>query len=120
MPFFARLRQITAGLLGRGVLAWFALTVMAAAAAPLAYAQGLQNICTSTGVPTLAASDDGLPAGGALMHCPLCLPTAPPPLAWSAQPAPAVALSFELRPIASIAPAVWRFAIPPVRAPPML
>ena len=71
-------------------------------------------------LPTLAASDDGLPAGGALMHCPLCLPTAPPPLAWSAQPAPAVALSFELRPIASIAPAVWRFAIPPVRAPPML
>ena len=120
MPFFARLRQITAGLLGRGVLAWFALTVIAAAAAPLAYAQGLPDVCTSAGVPTLAASEDGQPVGGALMHCPLCLPTAPPPLAWSAQPATAVALSFELPPGASIAPTAWRFAIPPARAPPML
>lgn len=120
MPFFARLRQITAGLLGRGVLAWFALTVMAAAAAPLAYAQGLQNICTSTGVPTLAASDDGLPAGGALMHCPLCLPTAPPPAAWSMPPATAVAPAVALRPVAGSTPAVWRFALPPARASPGL
>lgn len=119
MSVFARLRQVTAGLLGRGVLAWFALAVMAAAAAPLAYAQGLQDICTSSGAPTLAAGADGQPAGGALMHCPLCLPTAPPPPAWSAQPAAAEALSFEWRPVAGIAPAARRYAVPPARAPPM-
>lgn len=120
MPFFVRLRQMTAGLPGRGLLAWFALTVMVAAAAPLAYAQGWPDVCSSASGSALAASADGLPAGGALMHCPLCLPTAPPPAAWSMPPATAVAPAVALRPVAGSTPAVWRFALPPARASPGL
>ena len=78
------LRRIATCLLGRCVLAWFALSIGVASAAPLIQSQGFELICTSTGAMKMVAiGDDGgsdHPALGAgHLDCPMCLPHAAPP-----------------------------------------
>lgn len=79
-----RLRRHGAGLLGRGVLLWFALTLGAAMAAPMVNAPALELVCSSAGALKLVVpTDGGVPSSGAShLSCPLCTPTgAPPPVA---------------------------------------
>ena len=92
MTPFARLRRLATRLPGRALLAWFALTLAAAVAAPMAHAGAAQDICTSAGAASLfSAAGGNPPADGSHLDCPLCVPNAPPPpafSAWSATQAP--------------------------------
>lgn len=114
-------RQIAARLLGRWVLAWFALSMAAAVAAPLVQAQGFELICTSTGaVKMIAKGDDG---GGILgaghLDCPMCLPQAAPPPPMLRLPAPTASpLSHALRPVQAARIASVTAAPLPARGPP--
>lgn len=119
MSPFARLRHNAAGLLGRAVLAWFALTLGAAAAASWALPTALQDICTSAGPATLLPAAGTAP-GGQHLNCPMCLPTAPPPPLWPGSPATAAFLSYLLQPAAHASPTARGVAVPPVRGPPAL
>lgn len=119
MSPFARLRHTAAGLLGRVVLAWFALTLGAAAGASWAPHTALQDICTSAGpAALLAAASTAL--GGQHLDCPMCLPTAPPPAVWVGPPATAAFLSYLLQPAENAPPTARGVAVPPVRGPPAL
>ena len=78
------LRRIATCLLGRCVLAWFALSIGVASAAPLIQSQGFELICTSTGAMKMVAigddgSSDHTALGAGHLDCPMCLPHAPPP-----------------------------------------
>lgn len=78
------LRRIATCLLGRCVLAWFALSIGVASAAPLIQSQGFELICTSTGAMKMVAiGDDGgsdhTALGAGHLDCPMCLPHAAPP-----------------------------------------
>ena len=64
--YLQRLRRLAARLLGRCMLAWFALSIAVAAAAPLVAAQDMELICSSTGVVKLIVKgDEGSSAMGA-------------------------------------------------------
>jgi hypothetical protein len=76
-----RLRH--AAFLTRLVLAWFALAVGVAVAAPLVHPQDMQLVCSAGGTVKLVAQDaDGTQASGLhTLDCPLCATmTAPPPV----------------------------------------
>ena len=78
------LRRIATCLLGRCVLAWFALSIGVASAAPLIQSQGFELICTSTGAMKMVAigddgSSDHTALGAGHLDCPMCLPHAAPP-----------------------------------------
>ncbi|MEZ5605851.1 MAG: hypothetical protein R3E52_01655 [Burkholderiaceae bacterium] len=116
-----RLRRHAAGLLGRALLLWLALTLGAATAAPLVNPPTLELVCTSAGALTLVAHDgDGAPGmGAAHLNCPMCLPAgAPPPVA----PAVLPALPQPPRHTRATAPATRRAAASapplPARGPP--
>ncbi len=67
--------------LARLVLAWFALTLGVAVAAPLVSPNGLTLICSAGGSVRLVADADA-PVVGATLDCPLCVFSgAPPPVA---------------------------------------
>jgi hypothetical protein len=84
--------------IARLVLAWFALSLGVAVAAPLVKPERIELVCSAGGALKLLAQGDAgssQPLGHTL-HCPLCAgPGAPPPLAqldtpFAALPAPAV------------------------------
>lgn len=81
MPLLHRLRQRAPALLGRLVLAWFALSLGAAIASPLVSPQALELVCSSAGVmKVIVKADDGAQElGAAHLDCPMCMPLAAPP-----------------------------------------
>ncbi len=123
MPLFHHLRTLALAFLGRAVLAWFALSLGVAVASPLVDPQGLELVCSSTGVmKVVARQDGGAPAASAAhLDCPMCMPRAapPPPAPAGALPPPS-ALSHVLRPIAAARLAAATAAPPPARGPPRL
>jgi hypothetical protein len=73
-----------ANLLARFLLVWFALSIGVAIASPIVRPQGMELICSGTGVmKLLVKSDDGTqPASGHTLDCPLCASISlPPPVA---------------------------------------
>jgi hypothetical protein len=70
-----------ASFLARLVLAWFALSIGVAVASPLIKTQVIELICSGgAGMQLLVQSDqDGAPATGHTLDCPLCASIASPP-----------------------------------------
>lgn len=103
------------------MLAWFALSIAVAAAAPLVAAQDMELICSGTGVVKLIVKgDDGNSAPGAShLDCPMCMPyPAPPPPIWQLPlPAPSPLLH-ALRPVPAARIAAITAAPLPARGPP--
>lgn len=119
MSFLARLRHTATGLLGRMVLAWFALTLGVATGAPLVHPTALQVVCTGTGSATLLLSTEGTAPGAGHLDCPLCLPTVAPPPACCAAPRAAPVFGHLPRPAADTLPYTHGVLVPPARAPPL-
>ena len=119
------LRRIATCLLGRCVLAWFALSIGVASAAPLIQSQGFELICTSTGAMKMVAiGDDGgsdHPALGAgHLDCPMCLPHAAPPPPVLQLTAPTQSpLRHALQPVERARIAAITAAPLPARGPPL-
>lgn len=111
------LRQ--ARFLARLVLAWFALSVGIAVAAPLVQPQAVQFICAGGGgMKLLVTGDDGNAAAGApTLDCPLCATVAPPPVAAPAAVLP-LPLGVAMQPIPAARIAALTAAPPPARGPP--
>ena len=113
----------TSSFLARLVLAWFALTVLAAGASPLVHPQAMELVCSVDGGIKLVVSEDGKapPHHGAHgMDCALCLPVYMPPVAAPATvPAP-TPLSHALQPIRAAHVAGWAGAPLPPRGPPSI
>jgi len=119
-----QLRRIATCLLGRCVLAWMALSMGAAAAAPLIQPQGFELICTSTGAVKLIVngedgSSDHIVLGAGHLDCPMCLPhAAPPPPALQLPPPAASPLWHALQPVERARIASITAAPLPARGPP--
>lgn len=97
MPSLQALRQATR--LARLVLAWFALSLGVAIAAPMLSPQGMELVCTGSGAMKLVVKGaDGQESSSALtLNCPMCGgTTAPPPVVPVQWAAPADPLSFAL------------------------
>jgi hypothetical protein len=115
-----RLRH--ARFLARLVLAWFALSLGIAIAAPMAGAGSLELVCTGSGELKLQVrgGEGSTPPAGHTLQCPLCASIAAPP------PASATGRVVQLpaaTPASSGAPArawVRSAAPPPGRGPPAL
>ena len=117
------LRRIGVGRLGRAVLLWFVLSLVAAIASPIVNPQAMELVCSSAGAAKLVikTEDGGQEIGVAHLDCPLCLATgAPPPAARKVrvpQPQP-LGVAVQSIPAARIAAAT---AAPlPARGPPLL
>jgi hypothetical protein len=112
-----RLRHAT--FLARLVLAWFALSLGVAIAAPVVKPQGLDLVCAGGGAMKLLAKDgQGKPAGAHTLDCPLCaLADVPPPVAAAALVAAVAPLQDASVPIADDVP-TRTAAPPPARGPP--
>ena len=76
MEFLRRAHRLTCLL-----VAWFALSVGMAVAAPLVAPQGMDIVCSGSGVMTGGAAEDGAPVSlaGHLQDCRSCVMTAAPP-----------------------------------------
>jgi hypothetical protein len=117
-------RRIAACLLGRCVLAWFALSMGAAVASPLVQPHGFELICTSTGaVKLIVIGDDGssdhTALGAGHLDCPMCLPhAAPPPPVLQLPPPTASPLWHALQPVERARIAAITAAPLPARGPP--
>lgn len=123
MPLLQCLRLMARALLGRAALAWFALSLGVAVAAPLVSPQSLELVCSGAGVMKLIAKDDGgaQELGAAHLDCPMCMPLlAPPPPAVAGACEPPSPLSHALRPIVAAHLAAATAAPPPARGPPAL
>ena len=123
MSTLHRLRQQGAGLLGRLVLLWFALTVGAAIAAPIVSPPTLELVCSSTGAAKIVVrTDAGVPTSGAAhLDCPLCLPTgAPPPVVPAIRPALPQAPSHAPRAVLAVRRVAATTPPLPARGPPAL
>ncbi|MDE2415121.1 MAG: hypothetical protein KGM60_10210 [Comamonadaceae bacterium] len=123
MPLLHRLRQLAPALLGRLVLAWFALSLGAAIASPLVSPRAMELVCSSAGVmKVVVKSDDGVQELGAShLDCPMCMPlAAPPPAAAGAAVPPPSPLSYALRPVVAAHIAAITAAPLPARGPPSL
>lgn len=111
-----------AHLLARFVLVWFALSIGVAIAAPLVNPQGVEMVCTGTGVmKLLIKTDDGSrELGRSMLDCPLCgmLGAAPPPLASPVKLTSVQPLGYVLQPIAAAHIASLTAAPLPARGPP--
>ena len=119
-----QLRRIATCLLGRCVLAWFALSIGVASAAPLIQSQGFELICTSTGAMKMVAigddgSSDHIALGAGHLDCPMCLPHAapPPPVLQLAAPTQSP-LRHALQPVERARIAAITAAPLPARGPP--
>lgn len=110
-------------LIARLTLAWFALALGVAAAAPLVQPRAMQLVCSASGaVKLLVDTGDGLvEAGQGHLDCALCLLTsAPPPAIVTSPPAPhGVPRAAAWQATAPAAP--LRTALPalPARGPPL-
>jgi hypothetical protein len=113
-----RLRQ--ARFLARLVLAWFALALGVAMAAPVLHPQGFDVVCSASGAMKLLDHDTGSgPAQAHTLDCPLCLPMhAPPPVAMPAVEPPH-ALAHVLQPTMAQRIASLARAALPARGPPV-
>jgi len=105
--------------LARLVLAWFALSIGIAVAAPVFQPQSIEMVCSGTGAMKLLVKNaDGGEAGrGATLDCPLCASLAPPPspaVLPQAQP-----LGLALQPIPAAHIAARTAVLPPGRGPPL-
>lgn len=119
------LRRIATCLLGRCVLAWFALSIGVASAAPLIQSQGFELICTSTGAMKMVAigdedGSDQTALGAGHLDCPMCLPHAapPPPVLQLAAPTQSP-LRHALQPVERARIAAITAAPLPARGPPL-
>jgi len=114
------LRRIATCLLGRWVLAWFALSIGVAVASPLLQTQGFELICTSTGaVKMIAKGEDGGALGAGHLDCPMCLPHVAPPPPLLQLPAPTQSpLWHALQPVQAARIAAITAAPLPARGPP--
>lgn len=113
-----RLRQ--ARFLARLVLAWFALAIGVAVAAPLAQSGSLELVCSGGAMKLLVKADDsGAPPATHTLDCPLCASVAPPPAAVTAAAA-SLPAGEVLRSIPARAPVVQAAAPLPARGPPSL
>ena len=119
------LRRIATCLLGRCVLAWFALSIGVASAAPLIQSQGFELICTSTGAMKMVAigddgSSDHTALGAGHLDCPMCLPHAAPPPPVLQLTAPTQSpLRHALQPVERARIAAITAAPLPARGPPL-
>lgn len=107
--------------IARLVLAWFALYIGAAVAAPLVAPQGFELVCSGVGmVKLIVKSDDGTAGTEPVsMQCPLCAPGgAPPPPALSLRVQPAQPLAYASWPIPAARIAALTAAPLPARGPP--
>jgi hypothetical protein len=115
--------QRTVRFLARFVLAWFALYLGAAVAAPLVAPGGYAVVCSADGIARLVQVDDsGVPgdARHATLHCPLCVPaSAPPPPAELRAAQPPLPLACELPAGTDEWPSAVAAAPPPARGPPV-
>lgn len=110
-----------AHLIARLVLVWFALSVGVAMASPIVKPQGVELICSASGLMKLLVKTDG---GGKVvslhtLDCSLCASgnTPPPPLlGWCGEPAQA--LAHVLRSVAAAHVASLTAAPLPARGPP--
>ena len=112
-----RLRN--ASTLVRLVLAWFALSIGVAVAAPVVQPRALELLCTGAGITKLMVQgDDGQAAPvGHTLDCPLCAALSAPP------PAARPDLRFEPQRHAVAVPRLvratpWLALPPPARGPP--
>ncbi|HYD77374.1 DUF2946 family protein [Ramlibacter sp.] len=113
-----RLRQ--ARFLARLVLAWFALAIGVAVAAPLTRSASLELVCSGGSMKLLVKADDGgAPPASHTLDCPLCASVAPPP-AVTAVATASLPLGEVLRSIPARAPAAQAAAPLPARGPPAL
>lgn len=113
-----RLRQ--ARFLARLVLAWFALAIGVAVAAPLAQSPSMELVCSGGVMKLLVKADDGgAPAATHTLDCPLCASVAPPPAPVSAATA-LLPIGEVLRSIPARSPAAQAAAPLPARGPPSL
>jgi|SRR3990167_4144256 len=102
------------------MLAWWALSLAAAAASPFGVLSSVERICSGAGpVQFMVAGDpDTIPPVGHTLDCPLCLPAAAPApalgAAWSVASAPAHALcAVVAAPRAERMAAPWQARGPP-------
>ena len=105
--------------LTRLVLAWFALSVGFAIAAPVVQPQSLEMVCSGTGgMKMMMADDQGTvpDPGGHMKDCRLCVMTGAPvtPVVFVPHQPPAQPLSFDL-PVPVVAATAAPFS---ARAPP--
>lgn len=110
-----------ASFLARLVLAWFALAVGVAMAAPLVAPQGIELVCSAGGAMkvVLKGHEGAKPDSAAALDCPLCagldaVPTLAPCVAEFAQP-----LGYVLRSIPAAHIAALTAAPLPARGPPV-
>ena len=117
-------RRIATCLLGRCVLAWFALSIGVAVASPLVQPHSFELICTSTGAVKLivTGNDDGgdrTTLGAGHLDCPMCLPhAAPPPPALQLPPPTESPFWHALQPVERARIAAITAAPLPARGPP--
>ena len=111
----------TARTVVRFMLAWFALYLGAAVAAPLLTPGGYAVVCSADGIARVVQTDDtGAPAEArASLHCPLCVPAgAPPPAAVTPAATPLQTLACALPAPVEVWPSALTAAPPPARGPP--
>ena len=116
------LRRIATCLLGRCVLAWFALSIGVASASPVIQPKSFELICTSTGaVKMIVKGDDGsVSVGAGHLDCPMCLPLAAPlPPVMQLPLLPPSPLAHSLQPVESARIAAVTAAPLPARGPPV-
>lgn len=106
----------------RLVLAWFMASLLIAGASPIVHPQAIELVCSSAGaVKAIVQGEDGpVELGTTAMDCPLCMVSAPTPLAAQATlPSPQpLGRALQSIPAARIAAAT---ASPlPARGPPVL
>lgn len=106
--------------IARLVLAWFALSLGVALAAPVVSPQALALVCSGGGMKLLATGgeDGAAAAGGHGLDCPLCAHAVPPPTVARAGTAPADGLAHALAPRRVARIAGLTAAPPPARGPP--
>ena len=109
------------GLVGRGVLLWFMLSMGVAIASPIVHPQAMELVCSSAGaIKVIVQADDGAQELGAShMDCPLCVLTgAPPPVAALANLPVIQPLGHAVQPIPAARIAAATRAPLPARGPP--
>ena len=107
-----------ASFLARLVLAWFALSIGVAVAAPLVKPVGVELICSAGVMKLLVKSDDGSKTSSHTLDCPLCASLDAPPSVPQADVPFVPALSHAVQSIPSARIAALTAAPLPARGPP--
>jgi len=109
------------GLIGRGVLLWFMLSLGAAIASPIVHPQAVELVCSSVGaIKIVVQTDDGAQELGAShVDCPLCVLSGAPPPASPLATLPVIQpLGHVVQPIPAARLAAATRAPLPARGPP--